>query len=108
MKPRSGDRSCRGRTGDTVPEHGRATKDETVRVLLALEAIDEALVAIYDRGLPASESERWHLFGMRDGLQLALTYHDIWEANGEFMLVGARAGQRRERSIRPTAALHSG
>jgi hypothetical protein len=78
-----------------VPEHGRAIKDETVRVILALEAIDEALVAIYDRGLPASESERWHLFGMRDGLQIALSYLDIWSANGEFMLVGARGSASR-------------
>lgn len=77
MKPQSVEPCCPGGVTDPVPEHGRAIKDETVRVLRALETVDEALVAIYDRGLPASESERWHLFGMRDGLQLALTYLDI-------------------------------
>jgi hypothetical protein len=60
-----------------VPDHGRTIKDERSRVLRALEVVDEALVAVYDRALPASENERWHLIGMRDGLQIALSYLDI-------------------------------
>jgi hypothetical protein len=36
-----------------------------------------ALVAIYDDGIPASEQNRWELFGVRDAVKLALAYVDI-------------------------------
>jgi len=77
MKPQSVERCCRGEATRVVPEHDCETTGAWTRIELALEIVDETLVAIYDRGLPPSENDRWHLFGMRDALQLALTYIDI-------------------------------
>ena len=47
------------------------------RIVLALEVVESALLAIYNDGLPASEQDRWELFGMRDAFNLALTNIDI-------------------------------
>jgi hypothetical protein len=47
------------------------------RIVLALEVVESALLAIYNDGLPASQQDRWELFGMRDAFNLALTYIDI-------------------------------
>jgi hypothetical protein len=47
------------------------------RIVLALEVVEAALLAIYDDGVPANEQDRWELFAMRDAFNLALTYIDI-------------------------------
>jgi hypothetical protein len=47
------------------------------RIVLALQVVESALLAIYDDGLPASEQDRWGLFAMRDAFTLVLTYIDI-------------------------------
>ena len=47
------------------------------RIVLALEVVESALLAIYNDGLPASEQDLSELFAMRDAFTLALTYIDI-------------------------------
>ena len=47
------------------------------RIVLAVEVVESALLAIYNDGLTANEQDRWELFAMRDAFNLALTHIDI-------------------------------